>query len=105
MEVLIYYNMVLTQLVPNVIEVIISFERICRDEREVSSLALFRSFFVLKTSRVPRYPLSWWYQFSPRASKKLKVSLPSKNAKWNDLFVFLKFLGRGWGGGVEISVL
>lgn len=39
------------------------------------------------------------YQFSPRSSKKFKVTLPSKNAKWNDSFVFFKILDE-----VDVSV-
>lgn len=64
-EVMIYYNIALTQLVSNVIKVVVRFERICRMKRVISSLALFTFFFILKVSSIPNYELSWSYQFSP----------------------------------------
>lgn len=72
---------------------IVGFERICRDKRVVFILVLFRSFFA-------GYPLSGWYQFLPQTSRKLKSSLPSKNAKWKNSFAFFKIPSR-----VEIHVL
>lgn len=49
-EVLGHYGIALTQLVPNAIRVIVGFERLCRSRGLVSSLALFRAFFYLKSS-------------------------------------------------------
>lgn len=49
-EILDYYGIASTQLVPNAIRVVVGFERLCRLRGVVSSLALFQVFFYLKSS-------------------------------------------------------
>lgn len=55
-EILLHYNIVLSQLIPIAIRVIVWFKRFCRDKRVVTSLALFKSIFVLKMLPVPGVP-------------------------------------------------
>lgn len=75
-----------SQFVPNAIRFIVEFKRLYRNKRVVTSLALFRSLFVLKTSLVPGYPLLGRYLFSPCPKKKFKVRLPTRHTKWKEFF-------------------
>lgn len=86
-EILKHYDISLSQFVPNAIRVIVGFEWFCRSKGLVSSLVLFRSIFMLKSSLI-----QGCYHILPRLNCELKVSIPSKNAKGKDFFVSSKIL-------------
>ena len=61
-----HYRITLSQLVPNVIRVVVGCVKFCRDKDVVRALSLFRAFFYLKSSLV-----EGWYQVAPRSSRSL----------------------------------
>lgn len=84
-ELLGFYGIALMQLVPNAIRVITGIEKLYRSNGVISSLALFRTFFYLKSSRN-----EGWYQIAPRLSRPIRVILPNKVSRWKDTFFFCR---------------
>lgn len=85
-DVLIYYELALSQLVPNAIRTVVAFQLFCDCKRIRCSVGLFRRFFLLKSTG----SLGWYVFSSWRPS--LKVKVPSKNADWNDKFLYFRLL-------------
>lgn len=72
---LLFYDVPFSQLVPNAVMTMLTFERHCRDWWVTSIVSLFRAYFSFKTSTIVG-----WYYFSPQ-KKGFKVNLPNKNTE------------------------
>lgn len=84
LDILIHYELALSQLVSNAIRTLIAFQLFCDRKRVRCSIALFRHFFLVKSAGS-----LGWYAFSSQSSS-LNVKVPSKNADWKDKFLYFR---------------
>lgn len=84
-EILTHFKRAISQPFSNTIRVIVEFELFCRDKRFFSSLALFSFIFHVEDFAIARV-----VQGCPWPKCNMRVTLPPKNAKWKDYFIFFK---------------